>query len=113
MDGVQLGVSVNATVISDVCSRKKKRVGCYVPFAFFLKKLEPYRPFSPHGGRSYAALPSRNAAICLYLCGIGAVIRGQVVAVLDDTVAVVESKAVGVGGRTERRKAKESDHQEQ
>ena len=113
MDGVQLGVSINATVMSDVCSRKKTRVGGYVPFAIFLKKLEPGRPFFPHRGRTYATLLSQNAAICLYLCGIGAVIRGEVVVVLDNTVAVVESKAVGVGGRTERRKAEESDHQEQ
>ena len=112
VDGVQLGVPIDTTVVPDVCARKRTRVSGDVPLTFFLEKLELGRPLSPHGGRSQAALSGRNAAIRLYLGGVEAIVRREVIAVFHSAVAVLEREAVGIGGRAEGCETKEGDHHE-
>ena len=112
VDGVQLRVPIDTTVVPDVCARKRTRVSGDVPLTFFLEKLELGRPLSPHGGRSQAALSGRNAAIRLYLGGVEAIVRREVIAVFHSAVAVLEREAVGIGGRAEGCETKEGDHHE-
>ena len=73
VDGVQLGVTVHATVVADVRPRKEARVGRYLPLSFFLEELELGQSFSLYRGCSNATLSGRDAAVSLHLGGVGAV----------------------------------------
>ena len=97
MDGVQLGVNVYATVVADICPRKKARVGRHIPLPFLLEKLEPGRPLSLYWGRLNAALSGRNAAIGLHFGRVRTVVCHEVVPVFYDPVVIVEAEAVSVG----------------
>ena len=47
VDGVQLGMPIDAAVVPDICPRKRTRVSSNVPFALFLQKLESGQPLFP------------------------------------------------------------------
>ena len=96
VDGVQLGVTVQATVVADVLPRKEARVGRYVPLLFFLEELESGRSFPLYRGRSNAALSCRDAAVSLHLGGVGAVVGREVVPVFHCAIVVTEIEAVSV-----------------
>ena len=96
VDGVQLEVTVHATVVVDVCPRKESRVGCYVPLLFFLEELESGRSFLLYRGHPNATLSGRDAAVSLHLGGVGAVVGREVVPVFHCAIVVAEVKAVSV-----------------
>ena len=83
MDRVQLGVSLDAVIVADVCPAKGTIIPSKVPFPFLLQELKPdWLPLFDGKGVG-ATRPFRNAAVGLYLRGVGAVIRGELIAGLD------------------------------
>ena len=77
VDGIQFGMTIYTTIVPYIRPRKETRVGSYVPFLFLLQELEWRWSLLLDRGRPDAALPGRNAAICLHLDRIGAVICRQ------------------------------------
>ena len=94
VDGVQLRMTVYATIVPYICLRKETRVDGYVPFLLSLQELESCWSLLLDSGRPDIALPGRDAAVCLDFGRIGAIILCQMVAVLDNTVTVMKCKSV-------------------
>ena len=94
VDGVQLGMTIYATIVPYIRPRKETRVGGDVPFLFLLQELESRWSFSLGRGGPDSAWPGRDDALRLDFGRIGAVIRFQMVTVLNGAVTVAKCKSV-------------------
>ena len=97
MDGIQLGMPINATIIPEVSPEDGTRISCQIPFLFLLQELKPGRASLLYGGCTNAAGPFWNATIGLDLDGIRTVIWGELISVLNCTIRIAEG--VGINGR--------------
>ena len=93
MDGIQLVMSINPTVVPEVSPEDRTRVRGQIPFLLLLQELKSGRVSLLHGGCADAALSCRDAAVRLNLCGVRTVIHSELLSVLDGTVSIGEGLA--------------------